>query len=427
MELNRTKSGNILVVDDQPNNLKVISSVLNEEYNLSIANSGEKALKILEKIKPDLILLDIMMPDMDGYEVCKRIKLNKDLWEIPIIFLTAKTDIEDIIKGFDYGAVDYITKPFNIKEVKVRIKNHLNLAFAKNTIIHQKTKLEEYTLQLEQTQIELEKRNEDLVIAHDAVEEHASRIVKMNQVLMESEYNLKEMNKELIKSNSEKDKFFSIIAHDLKSPFSGLLGLLEMLVNNESDFSEDDRRDVISSLYFSAKNVYSLINNLLEWSRMQQNSIQFVPIETYVSEFLTPVIELSELKAKEKNIKILNKIPENTRVTVDAMMAATVFRNLISNAIKFSNEGTTITLEAEDINDKYYEFCVVDEGVGIDEIIKNKLFRIDEHITNIGTHNESGTGLGLILCKEFINKHGGEIGVESEVDKGARFYFTLPK
>lgn len=427
MESNKNKNGSILVVDDQPNNLKVISSVLNEEYNLSIANSGEKALKILDKIKPDLILLDIMMPDMDGYEVCKRIKMQSHLQEIPIIFLTAKTDIEDIIKGFDLGAVDYITKPFNIKEVKVRINNHLNLAFAKNIIIEQKNELEKYNKQLEETQLELEKRNEDLIIAHDAVEEHAARIVRMNQVLMESEYNLKEANKDLKKSNSEKDKFFSIIAHDLKSPFSGLLGLLEMLDNNESDFTESERKDVISTLYNSSKNVYSLINNLLEWSRMQQNSIQFSPEEVYVSDIITSVIELSEFKAKEKNISIINIIPDNTRITVDPMMIATVFRNLISNAIKFSNERTTITLEAEDLDEKFYEFSVIDEGTGIDDIIKNKLFKIDEHITNVGTNNESGTGLGLILCKEFINKHGGEIGVESEVGKGSRFYFTLPK
>src|SRR6056297_2739106 len=128
----------ILIVDDQPNNLKVISSVLGDKYSISVANSGENALKILNKVTPQLILLDIMMPGMNGFEVCEKLKANEGTKEIPVIFLTAKTEISDLVKGFNYGAVDYITKPFNATEVKVRINNHLSLAHAKNQIKAQK-------------------------------------------------------------------------------------------------------------------------------------------------------------------------------------------------------------------------------------------------------------------------------------------------
>lgn len=390
MENVRTKQGSILVVDDQPNNLKVISSVLNEDYNLSIANSGIKALKILEISKPDLILLDVMMPEMDGYEVCIKIKKIDVLKDIPIIFLTAKADIDDIIKGFDLGAVDYITKPFNIKEVRVRINNHLSLARAKNTILEQKIELESQNLILEKAQIEL-----------------------------------KNKNLQLIKTNTEKDKFFSIIAHDLKSPFSGLLGLLEMMINKDSDFSFKERQEIFSLLFDSAKNVYSLIENLLQWSRIQQGAIKFNPSISNLHDLSNVVISLVELKLKEKNIKIINKLPENLVLKIDEMMISTIIRNLITNAIKFSFENSKIIIDYEK-NHNNHVFKIIDNGTGIEKDIFEKLFKIDAHITSIGTNNEKGTGLGLILCKEFIEKHKGEIWVTSEVNKGSVFYFTLP-
>lgn len=177
----------ILAVDDQPNNLKVIAGVLGDEYQLSIANNGHNALKILDKLVPDLILLDIMMPGMDGFEVCHEIKLRPQLKDIPVIFLTAKTEISDIVKAFEAGAVDYIFKPFNPLEVKARVNSQLQL-------FHTSRQLKELNYKLAVSQQELELTN-----------------VKLEML------------------NKQKDKFFSVIAHDLKTPFNNVIALTGLI------------------------------------------------------------------------------------------------------------------------------------------------------------------------------------------------------
>ncbi len=372
----------ILAVDDQPNNLKVLSSVLNKTYSLSLANNGKMALKILDKIKPDLILLDIMMPEMDGFETCKEIKAKPEFADVPVIFLTARTEIEDVVKGFELGAVDYITKPFNISELRVRINNHISLFNAKKKIDEQKK--------------ELENKNAELVA---------------------SEQNL-------TKANNEKDKFFSIIAHDLKSPFSGLNGLLYILVADKDKIDDEERDDIIDSLYKSSKNVYSLLENLLEWSRIQKGAINLYPENTRPFEIIKVLKDLLSVQSSEKEISVETDIREDLVIIADQMMLNTIFRNLISNALKFTPDGGKIKSDYRKI-DGYHQFSVEDNGIGMSDKIKSRLFKIDEKVTSLGTNNEKGTGLGLILCKEFVEMHGGKIWVESEVGKGTTFYFTI--
>lgn len=414
----------ILIVDDQPNNLKVLSSVLSEKYSLSVAESGIRALSILDKMKPDLILLDIMMPEMDGYEVCERLKNNEDLKDIPVIFLTARTDIEDIVKGFEVGAVDYITKPFNFQELQVRVKTHLSFAHAKETIIVQKAELEKSNTQLLEAHNEMQKLNEDLIVAHDAVQEHAHKVNIINQKLLESEFKLRRANNELTKSNSEKDRFFSILAHDLKSPFSGLLGLLDML-NSDDDINEDERREMISALDSSAKNLYSLLENLLEWSRIKRDAIKYNPRNMKMAKPLKSILSLLQAQAEMKDISFENNIDEQHEFLADEMMVSTILRNLMTNAIKFTSPGGKIELSSSVTND-YFQICVSDNGVGMNEETLGKLFKIDEDITSLGTSSEKGTGLGLILCKEFAKIQGGNIEAESEPNKGSRFILSLP-
>jgi len=391
MTSNTTNKDLILIVDDQPNNLKVISSVLSNKYTLSFANSGERALKILEKINPGLILLDIMMPDMDGYEVCQKIKSNERTKDIPVIFLSAKNEIEDIIKGFDLGGVDYISKPFNIKEITVRIQNHLNLSNARKIIADQKSELETYIEEISETKTKLEITNT-----------------------------------ELTKTIKEKDKFFSIIAHDLKTPFNGLLGLLQILSEDYNRISEKNKEEMIASLYQSTKNVYSLIENLLEWSRTQGKTKSFSPKELIPNQILKEIINIFEVKAKLKEITIINDIDKDLVVFADEMMLNTIFRNLISNALKYSRKGGEITISSIFNKPGFITFSVEDNGVGMTQETISQLFQIEEHVSIPGTENEKGTGLGLILCKEFVELHKGVIEVRSVEDKGSVFMFNIP-
>ena len=374
----------ILVVDDQPANLKVISGVLNNQYALSVANSGERALKILETLHPGLILLDIMMPGMDGFQVCRILKQNEKTRDIPVIFLSAKTETDDIIKGFEIGAVDYIFKPFNSREIKVRIQNHLNLSNAKRKIAEQNAELEKFKSELEKT------------------------------------------NGELQKSVAEKDKFFSIIAHDLKTPFNGLLGLLQILTEENHKMSETSKTEMIESLYQSTKNVYSLIENLLEWSQTQRKSVSFNPKPVNTHEIVKQVNNLLNARLNLKNIILENNINTSLVIDADEMMLSTVFRNLISNALKYSQRNGIIKVYAQKTDNGYITFSVQDNGVGMTEETKNKLFRLEDHVSIPGTENEKGTGLGLLLCKEFIEMHKGKIEVSSEVGVGSTFSFSLP-
>lgn len=192
------KEVSLLIVDDQVNNIKVLSSFLNDKYKLFVAQSGERALKVLEKVKPDLILLDVMMPNMDGYELCKIIKEKPDTSDIPVIFLTAKTETEDIVLGFDLGAVDYIIKPFNIKEVNVRINNHLKLSKAYNTISNQKNELEKMLKIVKDSEKQLldaERKNSALAMAVTANHE-------MNQPLMVISGNIDILEMKVSQDNS---------------------------------------------------------------------------------------------------------------------------------------------------------------------------------------------------------------------------------
>jgi len=374
----------ILVVDDQPANLKVISGVLNNQYALSVANCGERALKILETLQPGLILLDIMMPGMDGFQVCRILKQNEKTRDIPVIFLSAKTETDDIIKGFEIGAVDYIFKPFNPREIKVRIQNHLNLSNAKRKIAEQNAELEKFKSDLEKT------------------------------------------NGELQKSVAEKDKFFSIIAHDLKTPFNGLLGLLQILTEENHKISEISKNEMIETLYQSTKNVYSLIENLLEWSQTQRKIVSFNPKPIHVHEIVTLVKNLLNAKLNLKNIILENNINTSLVIDADEMMLSTIFRNLISNALKYTRRNGIIKVYAQKTDNGYFTFYVQDNGVGMTEETKNKLFRLENHISVPGTENEKGTGLGLLLCKEFVEMHKGKIEVSSEKEIGSTFSFSLP-
>lgn len=247
-----------------------------------------------------------------------------------------------------------------------------------------------------------------------------------NLKLKSTNEQIKGKNEELQEANATKDKFFSIIAHGLRGPLHSLSSFSNLLINHTSSLSMQDIQMVAKDLDKSLNNLFSLLENLLEWARSQAGIIDYKPEKINLGQIIYSTLELLEVTAQNKSIKILTSVPEHLMVIADKNSITTVIRNLVSNAIKFTNEGGRIEVSAIEINSSI-SIRIKDNGVGMSSEVQNKLFRIDSKYTTKGTKNEKGTGLGLILCKEFVEKNGGKIVVESKENQGTIFSFNLPK
>ncbi len=232
-------------------------------------------------------------------------------------------------------------------------------------------------------------------------------------------------NQQLAELNATKDKFFSIISHDLRSPFTSILGFAGLLKNEIGNYTDEEIKNLVEIIYNTGKKTFELLENLLEWSRTQTGAMDYDPEELNLEEVVLNVISLADQIAKTKNISISYNIPANLSAFADLNMINTVLRNLTNNAIKFTHKNGFVGISAIRKTDEI-EICVSDTGIGMSENIKDKLFLIKEKISTRGTENEKGTGIGLILCKELISKHNGKIWVESETGNGSVFKFTLP-
>ena len=253
-----------------------------------------------------------------------------------------------------------------------------------------------------------------------------------NRKLAEQEIHRK--NIELNELSRTKDKFFSIIAHDLKSPLAGFLGLTKIIAEDYRNLNITEIQDFSKKMQESAANLYKLLENLLEWSLMQRGMINFNP-DIYILNYIVNMnIDIIRESARQKEIQLINNVQPDIEVKADIPMLNTIFRNLISNAVKFTPRGGKVEIgvvrnNAEDskLTGGFLEIYIRDNGIGISSEIIDKLFKIDQKISRPGTEGESSTGLGLLLCKDFVEKHGGKIWVESEEDKGSTFYFSLSK
>ena len=361
----------ILVVDDNPMNLKLVTFILNQHYRVIVAQDGTNAITIAEQKQPDLILLDIMMPGMDGYEVCRKLKEISVTKEIPIIFLTAKTGEKDIVEAYKSGGIDYITKPFKPDEMLARIKTHLDLADARNRIVNQ--------------------------------------------------------NKELRELLERSDKFVSIIAHNLKTPFNGLLGLTQILLEDNDDIGAVEKKELLESIYKSAETAYFFVEDLLIWSRIQTGRIIYEPEFFPIKPLVTEVIANLDSKLKSKNIALKHSyINAKSVVFADPNLIKIVIDNLLSNSIKFSNKDNEIEIGVNE-NENDIVLFVKDNGIGISEDNQKRLFKIDEEVSTYGTDREKGTGIGLLIAKELLKMNNGKIWFESTVNIGSTFFFSLNK
>jgi len=246
-----------------------------------------------------------------------------------------------------------------------------------------------------------------------------------NHKLAEEEIKLKNEMLQIV--NAEKDKFFSIIAHDLRGPLSAFLSATEILSEAIQAMTMEEIKEITISMKESAQNIYSLLENLLEWSRLRRGGLDFIPEKLKLIEKISDCIDVLWETARKKGVEIVISIPEEIEVNVDNHMFDSIVRNLVSNAIKFTRPGGKVTVEAVCNNEHFIEIRVRDTGIGMNQKLKDKLFLLSEKTSRPGTEGELSTGLGLLLCKEFIEKHGGKIWVESEVGKGSTFSFTICK
>jgi len=331
----------------------------------------------------------------------------------------------NISQAFQYykKASDLKDSTFNKEKIakftKLQIKYNLDNNLKENMLLRKNNEIQELTISNEKIiRVILIISSISILIVLLIITKSHSSVKKLNMKLTKSE-------KDLIKTNANKDKFFSIISHDLKSPFSGILGLSELLVEDYDDLSSKERKEMIQLLNNLSEKVYALLEDLLQWAQTQNDSIKYVFEKIDIHEKSSEVIELLKTNASNKNISLENKVIIGTFAFADTKATETVLRNLVTNAIKFTKPSGVVKIEAEK-GETEIAISVTDSGIGMSEQNKNKLFKIEINHSTIGTNDELGTGVGLILCKELVEKQGGKIWVESELNKGSKFVFTLP-
>lgn len=370
MEINPSEY-KILIVDDVMSNVLLLKVLLtNEKFAIATASNGRQALEQVEKENPDLVLLDVMMPDMSGFEVAQHLKSNPNTADIPIIFLTALNSTADIVKGFQVGANDFISKPFNKEELIIRVTHQISLVAAKRLILSK--------------------------------------------------------TEELQRTIAGRDKLYSVIAHDLRSPMGSIKMVLNMLILNlPSEKIGAEMYELLTMANQTTEDVFSLQDNLLKWTKSQIGKLNVVYQDVDLVEVTDGVIEIFSMVASLKKIRIREMKPEKMMVNADIDMLKTVVRNLLSNAIKFSKENSEVLVKMEEV-DGMAVVSVQDYGCGISEEGQKKLLHTDTHFSTFGTNNEEGSGLGLLLCKDFVVKNGGKLWFTSKEGEGSIFSFSIP-
>ena len=393
-------SPKILIVDDKPRNLYALETVLKElEAEVFQASSGFEALRLTLEYDFCVAIVDVQMPEMDGYELVELLRSNASTACLPVIFVSAiYSDEYHHRKGYDAGAVDFLSKPFVAEILLSKVKVFLDL-------YHQRIKLEEKNEALEH---EIEQR-------------------------LQAEAALRQANTMLSKLNANKDKLFSIISHDLRSPFNSLLGNTQLLARMIDQWSLADIQEMSQSIHIQAKAAHRLLENLLTWSQLQRGRIAYDPEPVKLYQLVENTVDLLNEMALAKQIRLAHTIEPGLVTHADEYMIDTVIRNLTTNALKFTPAEGQVTLSAhrnglsaEGEATDWVEVSVRDTGVGISREDIEKLFKIEVHHTTPGTAKEKGTGLGLILCQEMVEKNGGRIWVESQLGQGTTVKFTVP-
>jgi two-component system sensor histidine kinase/response regulator len=360
----------ILIVDDVVSNVLLLKILLtNEKFQVCTASNGNMCIELAKSEHPDLILLDVMMPDLNGFDTAVILKKDPETQEIPIIFLTALNNPSDLVKGFQVGANDFLTKPFNKEELVMRVMHQIQLVAAKRIIVKQ--------------------------------------------------------NEELKRTISNRDKMYSVIAHDLRSPMASIRMVLNLAVNVVSrDIVGDEIFELLDKANRESEETHDLLDNLLKWTKSQTGRLSVVYQDLDLDDIVPGVVDIFKVIAEMKKID-LKYLPADEKLIVhaDNDMIKTIIRNFLSNAVKFTPEGKAIEVFYKREGD-FARISVRDYGVGISPERVESIFHTGE--TTYGTGGEEGSGLGLQLCQDFARKNGGDARVESTLGEGSTFSFTLP-
>lgn len=360
----------ILIVDDVVSNVLLLKILLtNEKFQVCTANNGRTCIEMAKKEHPDLILLDVMMPDINGFDTAVVLKKDEETKDIPIIFLTALNTPQDLVHGFQVGANDFLTKPFNKEELVMRVTQQISLVAAKRIIEKQ--------------------------------------------------------NAELKATLSNRDKMYSVIAHDLRSPMASIRMVLNLVVQSASaETVGPELYMLLDQANRESEEVHDLLDNLLKWTKSQTGRLNVVLQDLDLNDIVPGVVEIFDVIAQTKHITLeLKKTDAPLKVTADNDMLKTVLRNFMSNAVKFSPDNSTIQIIMANEGD-FARVSVKDQGVGIAADRLGSIFHKGE--TTYGTGGEEGSGLGLQLCQDFARKNGGDCYVESVEGEGSTFSFTVP-
>ena len=360
----------ILIVDDVVSNVLLLKILLsNEKFQVCTANCGNMCIEQAKAEKPDLILLDVMMPDISGFDTAVILKKDPATADIPIIFLTALNNPSDLVKGFQVGANDFLTKPFNKEELVVRVMHQITLVAAKRLIQKQ--------------------------------------------------------NEELRSTISNRDKMYSVIAHDLRSPMASIRMVLNLVVSAMSpEIIGPELYELLDKANRESEECHDLLDNLLKWTKSQTGRLNVVLQDLDLNDIIPGVVDIFEMIAQTKKIKLDYKATTDPMVVrADNDMLKTVVRNFMSNAIKFSPENSSIEIRMSRDGD-FAKVSVKDYGVGIAPERLGGIFHKGE--TTYGTGGEEGSGLGLQLCADFARKNGGDVMVESVLGEGSTFSVLVP-
>ena len=360
----------ILIVDDVISNVLLLKILLtNEKFQVCTANNGTTCIEQAKKEHPDLILLDVMMPDISGFDTAVILKKDEETKDIPIIFLTALNTPADLVHGFKVGASDFLTKPFNKEELVMRVTQQISLVAAKRIIEKQ--------------------------------------------------------NAELRATLSNRDKMYSVIAHDLRSTMASIRMVLNLVVASTSpELVGPELYELLDKANKESEDVHDLLDNLLKWTKSQTGRLNVVIQDLDLNDIIPGVVDIFEMIAETKHIKLNLQMAEGPLVvTADNDMLKTIVRNFLSNAIKFSPENSSIDIIMSKDAD-FAKVSVRDHGVGIAANRLGSIFHKGE--TTYGTSGEEGSGLGLQLCQDFAQKIGGDCTVESVEGEGSTFSVTIP-